>query len=154
MRGKKGSGIDWTNPDERKKARAEYQRKYRKDHPDRVKESQKKWKDKNPENIRKNSKLYYQRHPERCKQRSREWCENNREQTVVLSRRWKQQNPEKVKAHNLLMYAIRKGDIVPQPCEVCHSTNAQGHHADYHKPYEVIWLCPLHHKEIHQTETI
>ena len=46
--------------------------------------------------------------------------------------------------------AIKKGLLVPQPCEVC---GAQGrmhaHHADYNKPLEVQWLCQLHHFEWH-----
>lgn len=37
-----------------------------------------------------------------------------------------------------------------KPCEKCGDTNVHGHHPDYSKPLEVIWLCPKHHREIHE----
>lgn len=54
--------------------------------------------------------------------------------------------------------AIRKGILVPQPCEVCGSfqkrkggrCGVDGHHDDYNKPLEVRWLCKRHHFAWHQ----
>jgi hypothetical protein len=28
--------------------------------------------------------------------------------------------------------------------------SSQGHHPDYSKPFEVVWLCQLHHSEEHR----
>ena len=64
-------------------------------------------------------------------------------------RNWKKNNPEKVKAHHLLRYAVRIGIVIKKPCEICGDINSMGHHADYNKPLEVMWLCSKHHKEIH-----
>lgn len=47
-------------------------------------------------------------------------------------------------------YAVRKGQIEREPCEVC-GAEAEGHHDDYTKPLEVRWLCKEHHK--HETKS-
>jgi len=65
---------------------------------------------------------------------------------------WINRNPEKREAHTILEYAVKSGKIKKLPCEVCGSIKRiHGHHNDYNKPLEVIWLCPKHHKEYHKT---
>jgi hypothetical protein len=62
------------------------------------------------------------------------------------------------RAHNAVENAIRRGKIVPQPCEICGSfkqmkdgrRDVQAHHDDYSKPLEVRWLCQIHHHEWHR----
>ena len=39
------------------------------------------------------------------------------------------------------------GKITKKPCVVCGETKVDGHHPDYSKPYEIIWLCRKHHGE-------
>lgn len=45
--------------------------------------------------------------------------------------------------------AIRRGEILKMPCEVCGAEKAQAHHEDYDKPLDVVWLCPVHHRARH-----
>lgn len=45
--------------------------------------------------------------------------------------------------------AIRDGRLIPQPCEVCGKKKTQGHHEDYSKPLDVVWLCTRHHADRH-----
>lgn len=52
-------------------------------------------------------------------------------------------------AKNLFQSAVRYGKIKRESCEVC-GEMAQGHHEDYSKPYDVIWLCYKHHMERHR----
>jgi hypothetical protein len=59
--------------------------------------------------------------------------------------RWRANNPEKVRAHSRVAHAVRRGDLVRQPCEECGSTETHAHHDDYSKPLEVRWLCAVHH---------
>lgn len=52
-------------------------------------------------------------------------------------------------ARNLLQSAVRWGKMKRQPCIKCGKEEAQGHHEDYSKPYDVVWLCRTHHGEVH-----
>ena len=65
---------------------------------------------------------------------------------------WENRNPEKLRVHRLTRYAIKRGDLVPQPCEVCGKERVDAHHPDYDKPMDVMWLCRKHHKDIHRKE--
>jgi hypothetical protein len=57
---------------------------------------------------------------------------------------------KEVRARSKAYYAIRAGDLIPQPCEVCGATkHIHAHHDDYDKPLEVRWLCSPHHHEAH-----
>lgn len=60
------------------------------------------------------------------------------------------------RATYLLNREIERGKIERGCCEVCGRTSGerlgeliQGHHYDYGKPLEVIWLCAAHHKLLH-----
>lgn len=71
-------------------------------------------------------------------------------QSKEYRKSWKKRNPKKYKAHYLLSNAVRDGRIEKEPCEVCGATEKiHGHHTDYSKPFDVVWLCPIHHKEKH-----
>lgn len=63
--------------------------------------------------------------------------------------RYIEANPKKRAAHVAVGNAVRDGKLLPQPCEVCGSSEVHGHHTDYSKPLEVMWLCPVHHKAWH-----
>ena len=62
-------------------------------------------------------------------------------------------------AHRLTERAIKRGILIPQPCEVCGTTGVmadgrniiQAHHDDYNKPLAVRWLCQEHHHEWHKS---
>ena len=60
--------------------------------------------------------------------------------------------PQKRKAVIALSNAVRDGLILrPEACLSCNSTvRVQGHHNDYSKPLEVIWLCEKCHKDLHK----
>lgn len=53
-------------------------------------------------------------------------------------------------AREKVRYAIRKGTLKREPCEVCGVEESEGHHTDYSKPLEVKWLCKKHHDEVHK----
>ena len=58
-------------------------------------------------------------------------------------------NTYMIKAHTAFNKAVQRGYIKRKPCEVCGKKNAWGHHENYRYPYNVIWLCPLHHRQLH-----
>lgn len=53
----------------------------------------------------------------------------------------------KHKCRELFTAALRSGKLQKQPCSVCGSLKAEGHHTDYDKPFSVVWLCRKHHIE-------
>tara|TARA_R110000787_G_scaffold56390_2_gene129641 strand:- start:768 stop:1175 length:408 start_codon:yes stop_codon:yes gene_type:complete len=70
-------------------------------------------------------------------------------QTPEYQRECRKKNPGKYKAQSAVNNAVRDKRLFKKPCEVCGEEKVHGHHEDYSKPLEVIWLCPIHHKEIH-----
>lgn len=52
-------------------------------------------------------------------------------------------------ASSKLRFAVFHGKIIKGPCVICDDKNSHGHHDDYSKPLEVIWLCHSHHMQLH-----
>ena len=63
---------------------------------------------------------------------------------------WRRNNPLK-RATNMILYnAVRSGKIKKSPCSCCGSKiRIHGHHEDYYKPLDVIWLCGACHNKLH-----
>ncbi|SRR6266478_352219 len=64
--------------------------------------------------------------------------------------RWRKKNRCALLAHNAVANALRRGKIRrPKNCSYCgEKCKPNGHHPDYRKPLEVVWLCtPCHNKE-------
>lgn len=65
---------------------------------------------------------------------------------------WGRRNRQKTNAQNALRRAIKVGIVTPWPvCAVpsCSCTTVHGHHPDYSRPLDVVWLCPEHHSALH-----
>ena len=76
--------------------------------------------------------------------------ERGNRQTPEYLREWRDKNPEKYKAHSMVNYHLRAGNLTKKACEICGSSDRiHGHHDDYNKPLDVRWLCPEHHAEFH-----
>lgn len=58
-------------------------------------------------------------------------------------KKWMASNPEKRAAHVLLNNSLRSGRVVkPDKCSSCGSGGRmEGHHEDYARPLDVLWLC-------------
>jgi len=67
----------------------------------------------------------------------------------------REENPKKHKARNLVRYAIANGELKkPKTCEQCDKEDTiHGHHCDYNKPLEVMWLCVKCHVKWHKNNT-
>lgn len=95
----------------------------------------------------------------------RKYREKNREKVRIYNReynrlwrkkngyhnenKWQETNKTKVRAEKLLQYAVNKGYIKRKPCKICKAKKTHAHHPDYSKPLEVVFLCPLHHRQLH-----
>lgn len=92
------------------------------------------------------------KHGDKIRARDREYQRLKRarlQHKTEESRQYRKKYPDKVKAQRILSRAVKIGQITKKPCEVCGDTNVHGHHPDYTKPLEVMWLCPIHHKAEH-----
>lgn len=101
----------------------------------------------------------------------KEWSKNNKEKLSLYHKIWRVREknkgtlrekeikwkksqvaryPEKYKARIALNNAVIYRKITKASnCSACSSTsNIQGHHPDYSKPLEVIWLCISCHRKI------
>lgn len=72
-------------------------------------------------------------------------------QSETRQANWRRANLEKYRAHLEVEAALRRGDLVKGPCEVCGTSEGRidAHHDDYDQPLEVRWLCRLHHVRHH-----
>ena len=80
--------------------------------------------------------------------------ENNARNRPLVSRlvaEYRRKNPEAIRAISALNEAVRSGKVKRGECVFSgiHSKSIDGHHQDYSKPLEVIWMCHLHHKQFH-----
>lgn len=78
----------------------------------------------------------------RCKN-----CVNMENRKAVI--KYQKNNPEKEKVRQTTANAIARGIITRKPCMVCGETRVDAHHHDYSKPLDVLWLCRIHHNDIH-----
>jgi len=64
-------------------------------------------------------------------------------------RKRRREDPRKMRAYNNVKRTVRSGKILKLKCIVCGNEQVQGHHEDYDKPLDVIWLCQKHHDARH-----
>lgn len=102
---------------------------YKEADPVRRKDQDDKWRKRNPDRVRAARDRYRHTHP---------WykAEHNRE--------WRRKHPERTKAHDAVNKAKQRGKIaVASMCQCCEAEDVslEGHHPDYSKPLNVVWLC-------------
>lgn len=107
----------------------------------------------NQEKIREQQREYSKRNKEKISQSKKDYYIKNRDEIIKKTRKYKQNNPEKTKCHSILRYALKINTITkPNKCSNfnCNNTNnLEGHHPDYSKPLEVMWLCVSCHHILH-----
>lgn len=81
--------------------------------------------------------------------RVRRYYAANPDKSAGSKQKWAARNRHKIAAHSAVNNAIRDGRLEKLPCR-CGECAVEGHHPDYGKPLEVIWLCEKHHKEEHR----
>lgn len=63
-------------------------------------------------------------------------------------------NPIKNRCRMLVNYALKVGQLIKQPCEVCRSkSSVHAHHDDYSKPLDIRWMCCICHNAWHKNNT-
>ena len=62
----------------------------------------------------------------------------------------KEEINKRAKASSALRHAVRDNKIEVGKCLLCNKKIVHGHHYDYDKPLDVIWLCEDHHYSLHK----
>lgn len=97
---------------------------------------------------RKYSRIYYRKHRD-------EYVKRRQTEKGIIAHRttiakWAKVSYYKQRAKKILGKAIRYGRIKREPCIVCGNPKSEGHHENYRKPLDVIWLCHKHHMLRHR----
>lgn len=105
----------------------------------------------NPEQYRAYDRLRANR-PDRVAARAAYQASEHGRETGNAAKRRYAARPDRRTAHIALGNAIRDGHVIRQPCLVCGEPKSDGHHFDYGRPLDVIWLCRHHHSAFHKVE--
>ena len=114
----------------------ENQRRYRKKHRKEISKKALEWQHKNIVRVRKLIRL-------------RLATPEGKAKRDASSKRYAVKNRIKRLAKDAVHNAIRAGKMIKKPCKICGENKVEGHHPDYTKPLEVVWLCDKHHTEVH-----
>lgn len=90
--------------------------------------------------------------PKANQERVRNW--RNTTRGKELRKLQYEKNKVKDNARKILRKAVLGGIMEKGRCAICGSDNTQGHHEDYDKPLDVIWLCDEHHKVFEKVKRI
>lgn len=94
-------------------------------------------------------KKYYWANRDKCLRESKERDRKRPDLMCARVKRYRNKYPERQRARKTLREKIRRGELQRGCCNICSQPNAEGHHSDYNKPDEVVWLCKLHHMRLH-----
>jgi hypothetical protein len=102
--------------------------------------------------------------------RRNEWLNRNRIKVRASAKKWREENANRIREHKRrsleknknnpnfklkvrarleLNLGVRYGRIEREHC-FCGESKSEGHHPNYNKPLDVIWLCKPHHDRYHQ----
>ena len=86
------------------------------------------------------------------KERERQRIKESKRREMGLVKSYKRKNISatiRKEKYGNYSNAIRDNRLMPKPCEACGKNETQGHHEDYSKPLDVVWLCVRHHQDRH-----
>jgi hypothetical protein len=90
---------------------------------------------------------------EAAQQAKRAWRQSERGKALRAATMKLQaaRHPDRHMARTTFGNAVRDGRVIPWPvCAVPDCCGKpQGHHPDYSRPLDVVWLCGKHHREAH-----
>jgi len=95
------------------------------------------------------------------KKGDKEWVQRERARCVEkqkkYQRRYEENHPERMAARRALSNAVVRGAVKkPSRCDTCgkrkNVRDIHGHHTDYSKPLDVMWLCARCHTDQHRKE--
>lgn len=121
---------------ENKKKAAEYRFKNK----DKIKERMCAWRLKSRNKISEYQKEYRSTHGRTSKE------------ITSQNEKYRKKYPERIKAHQAVKRALKKGNLTRLSCVFCNSLKTDAHHDSYapEKRLNVVWMCKKHHASFHQ----
>lgn len=103
----------------------------------------------NPEKFLSRNRESYNRTSNKARERNKRYYRENKDKII---RRTYNNEVLRGFARRKINYAVKTGKLIkPSTCSHCNiKTNLDGHHPDYSKPLEVIWLCRGCHGKEHR----
>lgn len=144
-----------------------YMSEWRRINPERMKELKKRdyirnnekyktYREENRKRLREQCRVWYAENKERTDERSRAWREANRDYRREIEKVRRMEFPEKIAAIKAVANAVRSGKLIKIDwCQLCGKAagkkKVEAHHGSYAKEHQlnVVWLCHLHHRQIH-----
>ena len=81
------------------------------------------------------------------------WKNGRSTNHYYYKKRMVEKYPLKNRARARVYYHKRQGNIIPGTCEECGTKfSIEAHHPDYEEGLNIIWLCSLCHRALHQKE--
>jgi len=137
------------NVEEKRRKHADYMRIWRKNNPEKIREQARKWKEQNPERVKEYKRLWNLKH----RGEKNRWNREHPEQAEEARRRFRIKNPERNVVYCRVQRKIKNKEITRSGCcSLCGTTGVliEGHHVDYERPYDLIWLCHPCHMGLHR----
>ena len=142
-----------------------YAKQYYKEHKEEIDLSHKIYRSRNIDKISLMGKLYYRKNIDKISLQAKErrekykqeyilygkqYYQANKDKVLATIRAYRKSNPEKALAHLILNRNISSSNDRPTVCSKCDAAGmVDGHHSDYSKPLDVIWLCRSCHMRLH-----
>ena len=115
-------------------------------------ESNRIWIQNNIERYKDIKKQYQKKNKVKLIEKRKEWVVNNKDKISELHKKDYKKNKKKHMSRGILNKAVKSNEIIRGVCAKCGESKVEGHHFDYSKPLDVIWLCIKHHHRLHEEE--
>ena len=107
----------------------------------------------NRENVLPRMHKYYRDNKQKCRVVQKAYYLKHRPEYLERNRQERIKYPLKIQSRHELNHAIEGGELKRGRCEDCGKTPDQekiyGHHEDYNKPLDIVWLCSSCHMRRH-----
>ena len=133
----------------KEKIRAQ-EKAYKNAHKEHYKENARKWREKNREYVAELKRKWVEKNQEHVRDYARQWEQDHKDIRQAINKKSKEKHPYEGRARYEAQYAIFKGVLKREACEVCGAEKTDAHHDDYNEPLKVRWLCRKHHMEWHK----
>lgn len=128
-----------------KEQRDTYNKKYREDHADELREKRHAYYLSRKEYVKEWGKEYRRKNAKRIYERNRKYQTEHKDKVVQWVEAYKKKYPLKARAQQ-----TAKAIPMADKCEACGRKATDRHHPDYTKPREVTFLCRRCHKLLHR----